>query len=187
MSKVPLPMLKELEHQARQNISTLNFTAAFGRENCCPSEVINKDHLQVKVGPIWEMVQRKYGGFLHSICETSLRLFHVPVPRSKQAPLDHRWLQDGHCLHFGPSGAPYYTKFRPSQVTFQFPQRSSQKFQESFKMERFCCSQWAHKSTLWAYTRQTSNILLSKLLSNASIGLWQAPQRNPCLGCKLSI
>ena len=27
--------------------------------------------------------------FLHSICETNLRLFHVPVPRSKQAPLDH--------------------------------------------------------------------------------------------------
>ena len=23
-----------------------------GRENCCPSEIINKDHLQVKVGPI---------------------------------------------------------------------------------------------------------------------------------------
>ena len=35
------------------------------------------------------MVQRKFGGFLHPICETSLRLFHVPVPRSKQAPLDH--------------------------------------------------------------------------------------------------
>ena len=34
---------------------------------------------------------------LHSICETSLRLFDVPVPRSKQAPIDHRWLQDGHC------------------------------------------------------------------------------------------
>ena len=31
------------------------------------------------------------------ICETSLRLFHVPVPRSKQAPLDHQWLQDGYC------------------------------------------------------------------------------------------
>ena len=29
MGKVPLPILKELEHQARQNISTLNFTAAF--------------------------------------------------------------------------------------------------------------------------------------------------------------
>ena len=28
-------------------------------------------------------MQRK---FLHSICETNLRLFHVPVPRSKQAP-----------------------------------------------------------------------------------------------------
>ena len=24
-----------------------------------------------------------------SICETSRRLFHVPVPRFKQAPLDH--------------------------------------------------------------------------------------------------
>ena len=60
-----------------------------GRENCCPSEVVNKDRLQVKVGPIREMVQRKFGGFLHSICETNLRFFHVPVPRSKQAPLDH--------------------------------------------------------------------------------------------------
>ena len=31
-----------------------------------------------------------------SICE-EISLFHVPVPRSKQAPLDHRWLQDDHC------------------------------------------------------------------------------------------
>ena len=29
MGKTPLPILTELEHQARQNISTLNFTAAF--------------------------------------------------------------------------------------------------------------------------------------------------------------
>ena len=31
MSKVPLPVLKELEHQARQNLSTINFTAAFNK------------------------------------------------------------------------------------------------------------------------------------------------------------
>ena len=31
MGKVPLPVLKELEHQARQNISTPNFTAAFAK------------------------------------------------------------------------------------------------------------------------------------------------------------
>ena len=31
MGKVPLPILKELEHQARQNISTFNFTAAFAK------------------------------------------------------------------------------------------------------------------------------------------------------------
>ena len=66
-------------------------------ERIAAPEVINKNHLQVKVGLIGEMVQRKFGGLLHSICETSLRLFHVPVPRSKQAPPDHRWLQDGHC------------------------------------------------------------------------------------------
>ena len=29
MGKVPLPVLKELEHQARQNLCTINFTAAF--------------------------------------------------------------------------------------------------------------------------------------------------------------
>ena len=29
MGKVPLPVLKELEHQARQNLPTINFTAAF--------------------------------------------------------------------------------------------------------------------------------------------------------------
>ena len=32
------------------------------------------------------MVQRKFGGFLHSICETYLRFFHVPVPRQVGAP-----------------------------------------------------------------------------------------------------
>ena len=31
MAKVHLPILKELEHQARQNISMLNFTAAFAK------------------------------------------------------------------------------------------------------------------------------------------------------------
>ena len=34
------------------------------------------------------MVQRKFGGFLHSLCKASLRLLYVPVPRSKQAPFD---------------------------------------------------------------------------------------------------
>ena len=33
------------------------------------------------------MVQRKFGGFPLSICETYLRFFHVSVPRSKQTPL----------------------------------------------------------------------------------------------------
>ena len=35
MSKVPLQVLKELEHQARENLSTINFTATFARTNSC--------------------------------------------------------------------------------------------------------------------------------------------------------
>ena len=129
-----------------------------------PSEVINKDQLQVKVGPIWEMVQRKFGGFLHSICGTNLRFFHVSVPRSKQASRS-LMVTGGHCWHFGPNMSPYCTKFRPSQVTPQFSHWSSQKFQESSKMKPFCCSQWAHKSTLWAMKdTDLKHILLSKLL-----------------------
>ena len=31
MVKVPLPILKELEHQARQNFSTLNFATTFAK------------------------------------------------------------------------------------------------------------------------------------------------------------
>ena len=34
MGKVPLPILKELEHQARQNISTLNFATTFAKTSC---------------------------------------------------------------------------------------------------------------------------------------------------------
>ena len=38
---------------------------------------------------LFEKFVRKFGGFLHSICETNLKFFHVLVPRPKQAPLDH--------------------------------------------------------------------------------------------------
>ena len=31
MEKVPLQVLKELEHQARQNLSTINFTATLAK------------------------------------------------------------------------------------------------------------------------------------------------------------
>ena len=35
MGKVPLPILKELEHQVRQNISTLNFANTFAKTSSC--------------------------------------------------------------------------------------------------------------------------------------------------------
>ena len=47
IGKVPLPILKELEHQARQNISTLNFTAAFAKTSSCNAS-LEKCHHSLK-------------------------------------------------------------------------------------------------------------------------------------------
>ena len=42
MGKVPLPILKELEHQARQNISTPNYTAAFAKTSSSCNVTLEK-------------------------------------------------------------------------------------------------------------------------------------------------
>ena len=48
MGKVPLPILKELEHQARQNISTLNFTAAFAKTSSSCNASLEKCQRSIK-------------------------------------------------------------------------------------------------------------------------------------------
>ena len=48
MGKVPLPILKELEHQARQNISTLNFTAAFAKTSSSCNASLEKCQHNIK-------------------------------------------------------------------------------------------------------------------------------------------
>ena len=42
MGKVPLPVSKELEHQARQNLSTINFTSAFAKTASSCNTTIEK-------------------------------------------------------------------------------------------------------------------------------------------------
>ena len=42
MGKVALPILKELEHQARQNISTLNFTTTFAKTSSSCNSTLEK-------------------------------------------------------------------------------------------------------------------------------------------------
>ena len=42
MGKVPLPVLKELEHQARQNLSTINFLAAFAKTSSSCNSTLEK-------------------------------------------------------------------------------------------------------------------------------------------------
>ena len=44
MGKVPLPVLKELEHQARKNLSTINFTAAFAKTSSCNTTMEKCQH-----------------------------------------------------------------------------------------------------------------------------------------------
>ena len=48
MGKIPLPILKELEHQARQNISTLNFTAAFAKTSSSCNATLEKCQYSLK-------------------------------------------------------------------------------------------------------------------------------------------
>ena len=48
MGKVPLPILKELEHQAQQNISTLNSTAAFAKTSSSCNASLEKCQHSIK-------------------------------------------------------------------------------------------------------------------------------------------
>ena len=48
MGKVPLRILKALEHQARQNISTLNFTAAFAKTSSSCNATVEKCQYSLK-------------------------------------------------------------------------------------------------------------------------------------------
>ena len=48
MGKVPLPILKELEHLAQQNISTLNFTAAFAKTSSSCNVSLEKCQHSIK-------------------------------------------------------------------------------------------------------------------------------------------
>ena len=48
MGKVPLPILKELEHQAKQNISTLNFTTAFAKTSSSCNASLEKCQHSIK-------------------------------------------------------------------------------------------------------------------------------------------
>ena len=59
MGKVPLPILEELEHQARQNISTLNFTAAFAKTSSCNASLEKCQHsIKSTVKKIKSQVQK---------------------------------------------------------------------------------------------------------------------------------
>ena len=48
MGKVPLQVLKELEHQARQNLSTINFTASFAKTASACNTVMEKCQHSIK-------------------------------------------------------------------------------------------------------------------------------------------
>ena len=48
MGKVPLPILKELEHQARQNISTLNFATTFAKTSSSCNSTLEKCQYSLK-------------------------------------------------------------------------------------------------------------------------------------------
>ena len=50
MGKVPMPILKELEHQARQNISTLNFATTFAKTSSSCNATLDRCQSQIRKG-----------------------------------------------------------------------------------------------------------------------------------------
>ena len=51
MSKVPMPILKELEDQARQNISTLNFATTFAKTSSSCNATLERCQHSLKATP----------------------------------------------------------------------------------------------------------------------------------------
>ena len=49
MGKVPLQVVKELEHQARQNLATINFTATFAKTASACNTTMEKCQQSLKV------------------------------------------------------------------------------------------------------------------------------------------
>ena len=134
-------------------------------------------------GPYLEMVQRKFGGLLHSLCERSLRFFRVPIPSSNRLPSTIDSYRTTIVNTLDPGG---HHILQAQMLTGYSPVFSGiiPKFQESSKMEPFLsCLLSSHKHPLTLLKTQSSHIFSLKLLF-ASFGLRQVPQRSPCLGCK---
>ena len=66
------------------------------------------------------MVQRKFGEFIHSLCEISLRLFHVPVPDLNRRPT----IIDGYKMAIadtlGPAGLHISQSSDPNRLLSSF-------------------------------------------------------------------
>ena len=92
MGKVPLPVLKELEHQARQNLSTINFTAAFAKtssscntamEKCQHSlkSTFKKVKTQIPKGAKYEKAARRGYDQARDYFEVRPFLFNKELPK----------------------------------------------------------------------------------------------------------
>ena len=97
-----------------------------------PLKFINKGHLEVKWALFEKWCRENSVDFSTPICETSLILLHVPVPRSKQASVNI----DGYKT-LRPAGFHISQSSDLNCLLPSFP-GSSQQFQESPKVESFC-------------------------------------------------
>ena len=91
---------------------------------------------------LFQMVQRKFGGFLHSICETNLRFFFMYLYQDlNRRPSTIDGYRTAIVDTLGPAGHHIAQNSDLHRLLSNFSQGSSQEFLESSKMEPFCCSQ----------------------------------------------
>ena len=129
------------------------------------------------------MVQRKFSEFLHSFCETSLRLFYVPVPRSTQGtlqPLITIGYRTAIVDTLGPAGLNMSQSSDLNRLLYIFHRDHPQ---TSRNLPKWNLSVLLNKLTKAHNELMKETDFKQSYPQNcylASFSLWQALQRNSC-------
>ena len=133
------------------------------------------------------MVQRKFGGFLHSICETHLRLFMYLYQDLNRRPSIINGYRTAIVDTLGPAGHHVSQSSDLNRLLSSF-RRDRPKSSRNLPKWNLSVVLNEHTEAPFEPMKDTDpQTSYSQDCFLASFGLRQAPQRNPCLGGKQSI
>ena len=130
------------------------------------------------------MVQRKFGGFLHSICETNLRFFMYLYKDLIRRPSTIDGYRTAIVDTLGPTGQHIAHNADLHRLLSSF-HRDRPK--SSRNLPHWNLSVVLNELTKAPFEPMKDTDLKHLTLKTACFGLRQVPERNPCLGCKQSV